>query len=401
MIPFSRTSDFERGTDPFTLALHQSRELFHLSKGGGEGFPRSLKADGSVRLVPPENWTSGFFPGILWMLFDIAGKDQVREFAETCTERLKTVQAFRGHHDIGFIINCSFGHGYRITQKPEYREVIIEAARSLLTRFRPSIGFIQSLEPFDHWRCPVLVDNLMNLELLFVAHTLTDDEKFYEIAAEHAQNTLKTHYRTDGSCYHLVDFEEKSGRVLERGSHQGLNAESVWARGQAWGVYGCTMVYRFTGDKRFLDQAVRSSEYLLSHKNVPADGVPYWDYNAPGPDPQRDSSAAAVLTSALYELAGFSTEKRDAFSKAADTMAESLSSGTYLAGPGENGYFLLKHGIGNRPAGKEIDVPLIYGDYYYLEALLRKKREGNSVEQRRAAGTTGTAGTAGRGTVNP
>lgn len=327
------------------------------------------------------DWRSGFFPGSVWYLYELTGDKKLLPLAQKYTEAISEAQYLTRHHDIGFIINCSYGNGRRFVKPAEYDSVLVTAAKSLCTRFHPGAGIIQSWninpgswQEAKGWTCPVIVDNMMNLELLFEATKITGDSTYYNIAVSHADKTLKEHYRPDGSCYHVLDYNPQTGEVLHRMTGQGYADESSWSRGQAWGIYGYTMCYRETGDPRYLDRAVKSFRFMRDHKNMPADKIPYWDMDAPDiPSEPRDASTAAILASALYELSGYPVEDAASYKRYADEIMVSLSSDEYTAKPGENNRFILKHSTSSLPHGKEIDVPLNYADYYYLEALKRKR----------------------------
>lgn len=338
----------------------------------GLATPRTLE-DGQLALVAPRDWTSGFFPGELWFLYEYSGKKDWQEQAKKYTEMIEQEQFNGKTHDMGFKVYCSAGTGYRITKDQHYRDVIIQSAKTLATRFNPKTGVILS---WDHsrekWINPVIIDNMMNLELLFEATKLTDDSSFYKIAVSHANTTMKNHFRPDYSSYHVIDYDPNTGAVLKKNTHQGYSHESAWARGQAWALYGYTMCYRFTKDPAYLKQAEGIATFILNHPNMPDDLVPYWDFNAPGiPKEPRDASAAAVIASGLYELSGYSSNK-ELYLKKADKMLYSLST-KYISPAGGNKGFILGHSTGSKPSNSEVDVPLSYADYYYLEALLRCK----------------------------
>ena len=347
-----------------------------IEKSGKILNPRTV-ADGKVKYISMEDWTSGFYPGTLWYMYELTGDSIWKINARKQTEAIDSVKYLTWHHDVGFMIQCSFGNGFRLGENA-YREVIIQAAKSLSTRFRPVAGIFQSWnvdrgwQAERGWECPVIIDNMMNLELLFNATRLSGDSSFYKLAVSHANQTIKNHYRPDFSCYHVVDYSLDDGSVRNRHTAQGYAHESAWARGQAWGIYGFTVCYRETHDPKYLLQAQKAFDFVIKNKNFPADFVPYWDFDAPKiPNEPRDASAAAIMASALYEL---STYENGAFYKAwADKIVQSLASQAYRANLGENGNFLLKHSVGSIPHGAEIDVPLNYADYYFLEALLRKK----------------------------
>jgi alpha-L-fucosidase len=335
--------------------------------------PRTLDSM-QLKLVPSRDWTSGFFPGELWFLYDYSGDKEWKKEAQNFTAKIEREKTNGGTHDMGFKIYCSFGQGYRLTKDAHYKDVIIQSAKTLTTRFNPKAGVIRSWDHHkEQWDYPVIIDNMMNLELLFEATKLSGDSSFYNIAVSHANTTMKNHFRSDYSSYHVVDYDTATGGVRKKQTAQGYADESSWARGQAWGLYGFTMCYRETKDKNYLEQAEHIASFILNHPNLPKDMVPYWDFNAPNlPNEPRDASAAAVIASALYELSTYSKHK-DQYRQAADKIVESLTN-HYRSPLGENKGFLLLHSTGSKPANSEVDVPLVYADYYYLEALLRMKK---------------------------
>lgn len=340
--------------------------------------PRTIRTNGSIVYVPIDDWTSGFFPGSMWLLHELTQDHKWQTLAEKYTEGLDSVKHLKWHHDIGFMIGCSYLNGYRLADKKEYKEVVVEAAHSLSTRFRPNAGVIQSWDADKGWqaqrgwKCPVIIDNMMNLELLFEATRLSGDSTFHQIAVKHADTTMKYAFREDYSCYHVVDYDPETGEVRKKQTAQGYADESAWARGQAWALYGYTLCYRYTGDPRYLEQARKIHQLIFTHPNLPANLIPYWDYNAPNiPDEPRDASAATCTASALYEMHTYLPEGR--YKDTADKILETLSTPAYRAKAGENGNFILMHSVGSIPHGAEIDVPLNYADYYFLEALMRKR----------------------------
>lgn len=334
--------------------------------------PRTIE-NGKLKMVESRDWTSGFFSGVLWYLYDYTKDPKWLEEAKTFTSKLEKEQFNTRTHDLGFMIYCSFGNGYRLTKNEAYKDVIVQAAKSLSTRFNPKTGVIRSWDHNrDKWEYPVIIDNMMNLELLFEATRFTGDSSFYKIAKTHADNTLKNHFRTDYSSFHVVDYYAEDGSVRSRVTHQGYSNESAWARGQAWGLYGYIICYRETKDPRYLEQAKNIAGFILNHPNLPKDLVPYWDFNDPTiPNTSRDASAAAITASALYELAGY-TQSRT-YIKKADAILGILSK-SYKSPEHGNAGFILQHSTGHRPANSEIDVPINYADYYYVEALLRSRK---------------------------
>ncbi len=350
-----------------------------IEKSGKILNPRTIRKDGSIVYVPIEDWCSGFFPGSMWLMHQLTGDQKWLPLAEKYTQALDSVKYLKWHHDVGFMIGCSYLNGYRLAGKKEYKDVIVEAARSLSTRFRPHAGVIQSWDVDKGWqsqrgwKCPVIIDNMMNLELLFEATALSGDSTFYNIAMQHANTTLANHFRPDNSCYHVVDYDPETGEVRSKQTAQGYADESVWARGQAWALYGFTTCYRYTKDKRYLAQAEKIYNFIFNDKRLPADLIPYWDYDAPNiPNEPRDVSSAACSASALYELETYLPGQH--CRETADKILETLSTPAYRAEVGTNGNFILMHSVGSIPHGAEVDVPLNYADYYFLEALMRKSK---------------------------
>ncbi len=337
--------------------------------------PRTTDKNGRLVFTSLDDWTSGFFPGTLWYLYELTGDSTWLRPAVHYTEGMERIKYYRGNHDIGFMIFCSFGNGLRLTDKPSYKDVIVTAARTLSERYRPGAGVIQSWPQWRGWDCPVIIDNMMNLELLFEATRMSGDSSFRKIATSHADQTMKHHYRPDMSCYHVVDYDSRTGSVRSRVTAQGYADSSAWARGQAWGLYGYTLCYRYTHDPRYLKQAEEIARFIFTNRNLPSDLVPYWDYDVPNIAAEpRDASAAAITASALYELSTYAGKKQGkAYKKLADRIVRTLGSPAYRAELGENGYFVLMHSTGNKPGPSEVDVPLVYADYYFLEALKRKR----------------------------
>lgn len=337
--------------------------------------PQSTLPDGKPRDMPTSWWCSGFFGGSLWYLFEYTKNTKWKEAAELWTMAIKKQQFNTGTHDLGFMLYCPFGNGYRLTGNAEYKTVMLNGANSLSTRFNPQVGLIKSWEKFKDYKYPVIIDNMMNLEFLFWASKASGDKRYYNIATTHADNTMKNHFRPDFSSYHVICYDS-IGKAIAKVTHQGAADASAWARGQAWGMYGYTVMYRETRDKKYLDQAIKIADFYLRNPSMPKDLVPYWDFNAPKiPDEERDASAAAIAASALLELSKYATPRKgQIYFTAAETMLTSLSSPAYRATTGENNNFLLKHCVGHKPGNSEIDVPLVYADYYYLEALLRYDR---------------------------
>ena len=337
--------------------------------------PRNIESDGTLHMVVSRDWTSGFFPGELWYMYEYTGDDFWKDKARQQTALIEREKLNGGTHDMGFKVYCSFGNGYRLTGDANYKEVLLQSAYTLTTRYKERIGAIRSWDHSrDKWECPVIIDNMMNLELLFWAFRASGDSLFYNVAVNHARTTMKNHYRDDYSSYHVVDYDTITGAVINRHTHQGYAHESAWSRGQAWGLYGYTMCYRETGLPEFLEQAGHIADYIFSSPALPEDLMPYWDFNAPGiPDEPRDASAATVTASALYELSMYVPEKQNDYVSKANTILNNLSK-NYRTTAGKDRGFLLLHSTGSKMHNVEVDAPIVYADYYYLEALLRKQK---------------------------
>lgn len=334
--------------------------------------PRTLD-NGNLKLVATRDWTSGFFPGVLWYLDEYYQTAQWKSEARKFTTYMEKEKTNGTTHDMGFKVFCSVGNAYRLTNDAHDKEVIIQSAKTLATRFNPKTGVILSWDHSrDKWVNPVIIDNMMNLELLFEATRLTGDSSFYKIAVSHANTTMKNHFREDYSSYHVVDYDPQTGAILKKTTHQGYSNSSAWARGQAWGLYGYTLCYRYTKNPIYLKQAENIAKFIFNNPHMPKDLVPYWDFDAPQiPNEPRDASAAAVIASGLYELSKYSKQGKDYYQKA-NQILSSLST-QYIAPAGTAKGFILLHSTGSKPSNSEVDVPLSYGDYYYLEALLRYK----------------------------
>lgn len=338
--------------------------------------PQSIASDSTFKSSTIYWWCSGFYPGSLWYIYEYTQNEAVKTLAEKNTLKLDPIQYVTNDHDVGFQLNCSYGNGFRLTGNEDYKKVLYQGAQSLATRFSSVTGVIRSWDFLRRgWKYPVIIDNMMNLELLFWATQATGDSTFYDIAVKHADTTLKNHFRADNSLYHGLNYNPETGEIKHYQGGQGFSEKSAWARGQAWGLYGYTLMYRFTKERKYLEQAIKIAEFTLNHPNMPKDLIPYWDYNAPGiPDALRDASAAAINCSGLLELSQYVSEERaKKYYKAAEKILQTLSSPAYTAEEGTNGGFILKHSVGNIPSGTEVDMPLTYADYYYVEALCRYK----------------------------
>ena len=342
---------------------------------GKELFPHGYKADlGEYDMRSILWWTSGHFPGSLWYLYEATGDAHFRERAIFWTERLAPNSTVDTNHDIGFIMYCSYGNARRLLKTDRYDAILVETAETLCSRYNEGLGLIRSWgKRTETKNFRVIPDNLMNLELLEAANRISGNAKFDMVARSHATVTSKHHFRADGGCYHVLDYDQMTKRVKGVTRGQGASTETAWSRGQSWSIYGYAMMYRETREPLFLAMAQKCADFAVDNPNMPEDGVPYWDYGAPGEE--RDSSAGSIMASGLLELSTFVEGEKGAKYRAFAVKAlMSLASPAYFAAQGENGDFLLKHGVGSKPQGSEVDTPLDYGDYYFLEGLLRFKQ---------------------------
>jgi unsaturated chondroitin disaccharide hydrolase len=321
------------------------------------------------------DWTSGFFPGMLWYAFEFSGDSMMLEQARHWTSKLEPIRHWKDrNHDLGFMMYCSYGNGLRLTGDSSYIPILLETADSLAVMFNPNVGTILSW-PWQAknrgWKHNTIIDNMMNLELLFWA-AKNGRPAYYDIAVKHAQTTMKNHIRPDFSTYHVLVYDSLTGKVDSALTHQGYANNSMWARGQAWAINGFTMTYRETGDKAFLETAIRLADKFIGE--LPADHVPYWDFNAPAiPDEPRDASAAAIAATALFDLSGLvedSLLKVKYRNEACSIMAGLCRS--YIAPPETDA--ILVHSVGSKPHNGEVDYSIIYADYYFMEALLKLKK---------------------------
>jgi len=364
----------KKTTDIIAFQLNKASQTYKPGQN-----PRSVNPNGTVRLAGLTDWTTGFFPGSLWYGYELTADQHLADEAKKFTLALDSIRNITNTHDLGFMLFCSYGNAYRLTGDKTYLPALADGAKHLAARFNPKVGVIRSWD-FAWWHYPVIIDNMMNLEYLYWGAKTFNNPNYAAIASTHAATTMRNHYRKDFSSYHVVDYDAATGKVLKKATHQGLTDESAWARGQAWGLYGYTMCYKNSKNLAFLSQAENIAKFIMNHPSLQKDKIPAWDldvHNAGDLDTDgaapRDASAAAVIASALLDL---STQVKDGqkYFNYAEDILKTLSSDAYLAKPGENQYFILKHSVGAFLYNSEIDTPLDYADYYYLEALNRYKK---------------------------
>lgn len=378
---FAKCADHYKALDAAATPLMTAKEEV------GEGWDKSKalmphgfnRKTGKLDMRTIYWWTAGHFPGSLWYLYEATGDEFFKTCAKAWNETLAPNAKVTTNHDIGFIMYCSYGNARRLLKTDAYDKLLVETAASLCERFNPELGLIRSWgDVKEKQGFLVIPDNMMNLELLEEAAKLPGGEKrFADVARSHATKTMAHHFRADGGTYHVLNYDQRPhmhGAVAEIRRGQGLSCETAWSRGQAWAIYGYTMMYRETKDPAYLAFAQKVTDFALNHPNMPVDGVPYWDFGAPGEE--RDTSAAAIIASGLLELSQYveNPDKAAKYRAFAVKQLLSLASPEYFSEGDEIGHWLLKHGVGHKPAGSEVDTPLDYGDYYFLEALLRFKK---------------------------
>jgi Highly conserved protein containing a thioredoxin domain len=341
--------------------------------------PRNIMDSASVwncRKASKDEWTSGFWPGVLWYDYEFTGDGKIKTEAEKFTRSLGFLSHTPAYdHDLGFLIFTSYGNAYRLTGNPAYKKVILDTADTLATLFNPKVGTILSWPrevKGKGWPHNTIIDNMINLELLFWAAKNGENKTLYDIAVSHANKTMKCHFKPDYSCYHVVVYDTITGNCIKGITHQGYSDKSMWARGQGWAIYGFTVCYRETHDAKYLEFVQKLADAYL--KRLPEDYIPYWDFDAPDiPKAPRDASAAAVVASGLLELSTYlNNEKGQRYKQAAIEMLKSLSTPAYQSGEAKPSFLL--HSTGHYPNKSEIDASIIYADYYYIEALLRLKK---------------------------
>lgn len=369
-VPKLEETLIDRVSEQYEYLYHYSIKFLDTDKP----MPRTL-VEGKLNAVSIYDWTSGFHPGSMWNLYGLTNNTEWKNRANYYTKLLEPLQFYSETHDLGFMIGDSYGNALKYMDNQDYEKVIVQAAKSLSSRFKPKAGILQSWNSNDKWQCPVIIDNMMNLEMLFEATRISGDSTYYNIAVAHANSTMRNHFRDDYSSYHVLDYDINTGNILKRNTAQGYKDESAWARGQAWGLYGYVIMYRETKDAKYLAQANNIANFIINHKNLPVDKIPYWDYDAPVTNKTpRDASAAAITASALYELSTYVNNDLNAlYVNRANNILQSLAAEPYLAEVGTNEGFLLKHSTGHLPINSEIDVAINYADYYFLEALLRQR----------------------------
>lgn len=374
----SRPLDVEEALNYCHKKVNKSLADLSANPNNYNMMPRNIEGNDTCwncRVASAEEWCSGFWPGILWYDFENSADQKIKNEAINYTASLDSI-ALRPvfDHDLGFLMFCSYGNAYRLTGNQKYKDIILASADSLATLYNEHVGTILSwprnVEMFGGHN--TIMDNMINLEMLFWASKNGGSQHLYDIAVNHAETTMKNHFRPDGTCFHVAVYNPETGEFIKGMTHQGYADGSTWARGQAWAIYGYTMVYRETQDPKFLDFACKLADVYL--ERLPEDKVPYWDFDDPAiPNAPKDASSAGVVASALLELQNYCSDtKQQRYLDSAKDMLASLGSPSYRSMDSKDSF--LDHSTGHKPAGSEIDASIIYADYYYLEALLKLKK---------------------------
>jgi rhamnogalacturonyl hydrolase YesR len=341
------------------------------------GFPRSFSIlKNEINKVPSKDWTSGFYVGNLWQIYELTNNLDYKELAKKWTAFIEKEKYNDKTHDMGFKVFSSFGQGLKQDQNNQkYKDIIVKSAQTLSSRYNDTVGSIRSWDfNKEKWSFPVIIDNMMNLELLFEATKISEDSSFHKIAVKHANTTLKNHFREDNSCFHVLDYNPENGAIRTKVTHQGFSDDSAWSRGQSWAIYGFTMAYRYTKDQKYLNQAKATAAFFLNHKNLPEDGIPYWDFDAPNiPNEPRDVSAGAIVASALIEL--YTYTKDETYINYSKKFLKNVQTSNYILSSDIEAPFILNHSSGDWSKRAEMDEPIVYGDYYFLETLIRLKSQ--------------------------
>jgi unsaturated chondroitin disaccharide hydrolase len=342
----------------------------------GDRFPQVTDGGPEYRLIPNDDWINGFWTGILWLCYERTGDEAFRLAArravESFRERLER-NVVMDHHDIGFLYSLSSKAQWIVEKDENARQLTLRAADALMKRWRPRLGLIQAWgkegEPVNGGR--IIIDCMMNLPLLYWAHMQTGDRRYLEAASAHADKSRRFLVRGDGSSYHTFIFDQETGDAVGGATHQGYRNGSTWTRGQAWGIYGFALSYRYTGRPEDLDTARRMAKHFV--RRLPEDGVVYWDFDAPvGPDTKRDSSASAIAACGLHEIVGHlpaDDPDRALLQEALERSMRSLVRDYTPRDPAVQGF--IEHGAYGVLGGASVDDCLIWGDYFYLEALSR------------------------------
>jgi hypothetical protein len=366
------------------LQFAQDKITYFIENLDVNTYPGSIDDEGQLKTITAKSWESGYMAGILWYLYDYTNNPKWKVFAQQWTAGLELQKFNKNSHDLLFMLYASFGNGYKITQDELYKDVLIVGSNSLASRYDPEIKCIKSWDPLYQGMAiqfPVIIDALMANEMLFYAASISGDSNLYNIAYNHALNTKRDFFREDYSTYYLVEYDTILNTVKEKRTWMGYSDESTWARGHARAIYGSAVTFRETGDSSFLELAKKAAEFYMNHPRLPADLIPYWDFDDPDiPNAPRDASAACIAASGLLELSSLlPSDEQAKYADFAIRTLKSLASDTYRNKPSENLGFILKNSTGSRTWNIDVDKPKISADYYFVESLVKLNKLKNSL----------------------
>ena len=361
------------------LSYAQKKITYFLENLDVNTYPGSVDDKGQLITIPAKSWEAGYLAGILWYLYDYTREEKWKIYAQQWTAGLELQKFNKNSHDLLFMLYASFGNGYKFTHDELYKDVLIVGSKTLASRYNPQLGYIKSWDAFypsQTIQFPVIIDALLANEMLFYVSRISGDSSFYKIAYKHALNTKRDFIRNDYSTYYLVEYDTILNAVKAKRTWLGYADESTWARGHARAIYGSAVVFRETGDSSFLELSKKTADFYMQHPRLPADLIPYWDFDDRDiPNAPRDASAACIAASGLLELASLLPAKeRDKYIDFAVRTLKSLASDKYRNTPNENLGFILKHSTGSRSWNIEVDKPKISADYYFIESLIKLEK---------------------------
>lgn len=339
-------------------------------------FPTYATEELVWKLKGSDDWTSGFYPGCLWYAYELSGNEKFEKWARQWTASIEHEKFNMETHDLGFRFMCTFANGLRLGNNSEYddyKDIILTAASSLSKRYNRKIKCLSSnwdmLEIENSF--PVVIDIMANLNILFWAAENGGTKYYKDYALNHARKTYRDFVRSDGGTYHIVRYNKENAEIINKGTLQGDGDETTWSRGHAWMVYGLVETYAYTGEKDILNMAIKMSDYFIEH--LPDDQVSIWDFQSE--IDYRDVSASSIVTSALFRLANQVEGKdlKEKYSAQAAGMLTSLCKPPYFI-ENINSNCILDHSVQYLPINSNVDVPAIFADYYFLEALVRYKK---------------------------
>lgn len=381
-----KDADFDaKVDDALNFAQKQLKRTIAELNNDSTKFPHAVRADKDSSWITTSSsaWGCGYFPGMMWYMYEITGDEFWKKNANRWTLGVEKEKYNKGAQDLGFMITSSFGNAYRLTKNKHYGEVLLETGEHFANRYNSVVGCTRSWGPNeDNKQFQVIIDNMVGTELLFTGAKIGGKKDWFDMAIKHAEKTMKNHLRSDGSTYHVVNYDPVTGVVIGKRSAQGYALESRWARGQAWAIHGFTTTARETSEGRFLQTAQKVADYFIN--NLPENYIPYWDFHAPNiPDEKRDTSAASIAASGLFELSTLveDDKAKQKYFDSACKILNSLCSPPYLSEGTDTPAILLEM-IETRYDARDPSVKLscIWGDYFFVEAIVRYQKIRQNIE---------------------